>query len=1226
MKSKVLLCAYVVVLSLFVLCAPPLWAQTPSTGALTGTVTDTSGAVIPNATVTATNTGTGQARTVTSGGDGSYQIGLLPPGTYRVKFEAKGFKTVEVPSVTVTVTETNTLSRALEVGSTTEQVVVTANVEAIQTTNATVGSVIGGREVTDLPLTTRNYVNLLSLSAGTSATVANASQIGRGFENVASNGAGITQNNYQMDGASIVNFSGIGMLREAINSTRGPFAVPNPDAIQEFMVQTSQYDAGYGRNPGANVNVATKSGTDAFHGTAFEFFRNTVLNANDWFNKLSEVTSGQPNKRGVLDQNQFGGVFGGPVKKGKLFFFVSYQGTAMKNGVAAFGFSDVLLPNLGNPSGFNAANSRGSQVCSTSNTTIAACEGADGGATGPTANFVNALAAYYAVPANSINPVSLRILQLPSPTPAQSRSAYLFPGLVGTGARGLTAYSIPAIYKEHQGIGNWDYVINSRNTLSGRYLFSQDPTTSAFWNNFSIFPSATLPGFTGIDQFTNHEGVLRLTSILTSNLVNEARVSFQRNSTVQSGTNPADLNDNVVGTIAATPSFDASRLIGLSIAGVDTGTSPFGLTNNVVNQFQFADQISWNHGRQTIRAGAEADMYIWNWNFPSLGVGELTFQTFPQYLEGLIFTNGVLITTRGNLDNHYRAHDFSGFVQDDIKISSRLTVNLGLRWEYNGGISELNGMNTNLWPTLMQANPFPLVSAPCPAFPNPCPGSTLGGYVVPSNFKTSLFGAIPPGVVRSSQKYAMRVGPPLDNFAPRIGFAWQPLASNRLVVRAGFGSFYDRVPGEDYIHSAQESVPYAIAIGQTPPASFAEPMTNPFANTSEPTWVRRWYTAAGLSSNSSVTAMAENFQTPVVYQYNLNVQYEFLPSWVLELGYVGERGVHQFSLGAGSGSLYYSPINPAQLASAANPVNCGYDGNPADCITTDTAANVNLRVHYLGISPSTTAESTNADSKSNSAQATVRKQFAHGLTLQGAYTYSRAFYTQWVGVNSFYPVASVYGRSQDYNPNRFILSYGWDLPFGHAEGLKGKLVQGWTVSGVTTIQQGMPLTVSDGGSGSAFGKPANLGPAHYAPGMGPANVATSASAANPHRVNAYFNTSAFTSPPCITSTGAVDVTCTVAPGEPTGYGNSGLGVILGPGQSNWDIALAKTTVVGGLRENATLQFRAEFFNAFNHPQFSPPGVYPATNDLNDRTAVGFGVISTTSVNPRLIQFALKYAF
>ena len=345
----------------------PAWAQTSATGGIKGVVTDPSGAVVPNVKVTALSD-TGQTRVTKTGADGTYALDLLPPGNYRFSFEAAGFRKTEAPTITVTVTETSTLNQVLQVGSQTQEVTVTANVEATQTSTSTLGTVVGSQAVVDLPLSTRNYTNLISLSPGVNASVNNATALGKGSQDVAVNGSSKAQNNYQMDGVAINNFAGFNQTAET--GFYGSFAVPPPDAIQEFKIQTSTFDASFGRNPGANVNVVTRSGTNQFHGAAFYFLRQTIFNANDFFLKQSEFNAGQPNNRGVLNQNQFGGTFGGPVKKDKLFFFITYQETEQKNGISGYGFSTgIRLPGLGP---YNAPGSRG--TCPLAATTVAGCD------------------------------------------------------------------------------------------------------------------------------------------------------------------------------------------------------------------------------------------------------------------------------------------------------------------------------------------------------------------------------------------------------------------------------------------------------------------------------------------------------------------------------------------------------------------------------------------------------------------------------------------------------------------------------------------------------------------------------------------------------------------------------------------------------------------------------------------------------------------------------------
>ncbi|MGD0909604.1 MAG: carboxypeptidase regulatory-like domain-containing protein, partial [Candidatus Acidiferrales bacterium] len=483
------------------------------------------------------------------------------------------------------------------------------------------------------------------------------------------------------------------------------------------------------------------------------------------------------------------------------------------------------------------------------------------------------------------------------------------------------------------------------------------------------------------------------------------------------------------------------------------------------------------------------------------------------------------------------------------------------------------------------------------------------GFVVPSNFN---FGAYPEpvgGVFQSNKTIITQNNPLLTNFAPRVGFAFQPTASDRLVLRGGFGSFYDR-SGQQLITSPiVQAVPYGVVVGQSGSANYFSTFAQPYAPTL-PGWTPRWVNfATGLSSNLSQGLVQPNYLSPLIYEWNLNVQYEFLPRWVLELGYVGTHGYHEAITG---NSLQ---LNEAQLASAANPING---------ITTNSTSNVSLRVPYLGFSPSgLPMYNTETSSKFNSLQATVRKQFSHGFQMQAAYTFSRAFSTPFTYND---PNITKYGLNSAYRPQRLAITYSWDLPLGTHEGFLGKIANGWNLAGVTTVQDGTPLTVTDSRGGSIYGFGAGasqLSTAEYCPGMGASDAASSGSdeqrLGGSNGGQGWFNKAAFfgsgTNGGCATA----GATGTPTIGNGNGWGNSGLGIVLGPGQFNWDATLQKTTKVGGLREDASLVFRSEFFNMFNHPQFSNPG----TLDVSKST---FGQITSSSVNPRLIQFALKYEF
>jgi hypothetical protein len=1182
---------------------PSLLAQSAGTGALEGTVTDPTGAVVPNVAVTVSNTETNQARNTTTNADGTYRFTLLPPGTYRVRFSAVGFKTAEVASVTVNVTETPVLDRALDVGTQAESILVQAEAAVLETQNSTLGTVVGSQAVTALPLTNRNYTQILSMSAGANVSVNNAALLGRGSQDVSVNGGNTNQNNYQMDGVNIDNFAGNGLAADA--GIYAGIGVPNPDALQEFKIVTSTYDASYGRNPGANVNVVTKSGSNTIHGSAYEYFRNTKLNAIEFFRNRSGGT------KQVLNQNQFGGNFGAPIKRDRLFVFFSYQETRQVNGVGTTGYATPTLPPIPGGDRSNTAAFRtalGSAFCPDNHPGNSRFKTVNGGI-------------QVACDGSNINPVAINFLQLKLPN-----GNYYIPGSANGGFQ-LTPISQPAHFTEHQAVANVDYAINSKHTLSARFFTSQDPQTLSF-TNFT----GELPGTPANALYANTEAVLKLTSILGNSLVNEGRLSYQRNLAVFSDGVPFTATQ--LGMTPINPAINVMNPItiqGLFNIGGGIGDDVFDPTD----QFQISDTLSWSHGKHTIRAGFEAEHINWDIVFKGIERGNTTIASFPDFLIGRAGctpgdstctlatpgnTNGsalsniasCLFCVRSGPDgiiHGYRANNISAFLQDDFKVSPKLTLNLGVRWEYDGTLSDKYGNLTNVWQSQVQSVNSPAALQGTGPFSGALPttGGTLAGYVVPSNFQ----GTVPSGVLKSDRNLPVKSGPPLDNFGPRFGFAWQPMGGGRFVVRGGVGMFYDRIGGNLFVHSVEQGNPYAVTLDYAGQAAQPASLQNLFPSTPL-IFVPRWVDfATGKTSNLNLPFIAENIHTPLVRQYNLGFQWEFLRNWVLDAGFVGSSGINLAD--------YNHNYNTAALASPTNPVN----GQ-----TTNTVQNVNLRVPYLGFAASG-FQGTGFDgiSNYNSLQATVRRRLTHGLAFQASYTWSRDL-TDLVGYGANYNNASSlsqqYGQAYFSRPQRLVFNYSWDLPFGHPRGLVGKLVEGWNVSGVTVVQNGTPLTFTDARSGSIFGvsgpistaptlntvtfAPVNAGRAQLCPGATYGSLTTSGSWES-RLGGASGGTGAFSAigtgfcaPPAI--------------GNGFDYGNSGVGIVLGPGQFNWDASLVKTTKLG---ERQTLQFRTEFFNMFNHAQFNNPGTAVSTPTT-------FGVITGTSVNPRLIQFALKFSF
>lgn len=1251
-----------------------LKAQTAGTGALTGTVTDSSGAVVPNATVTATSVDTGQARTATTGTDGTYKIGLLTPGNYRVTFEAAGFKPVEVPSATVTVTETAVLDRVLEVGAQAQTITVASEVETIQTASSALGTVATARTVAELPLSTRNYTNLLAMSSGANASVQDASLLGKGTTLIAVNGAGTAQNTFLQDGVVINNWFSFNTGVEGVSV--GGFAIPNPDAIAEFKIQTSTYDSGYGRNPGANVNVVTKSGTNSFHGTGFEFFRNTALNANTWFRNYN----GLP--KPVLNSNQYGGAFGGPIKKNKLFFFVSYQETNQKNGLTGYGSAAATAPPI--PTG-----NRG--TCPTGWTTLAQCDAAGqgfvpalasaisplgpcnpnpGGATSPrNANDASSIGGIQVQcptgtvtdPLFNLNPVAISILQLKN-----ADGTYLVPssGLSGNAVNGgyaLQNYSIPALFKDHNGMGNFDYLINSKNTLAGRYQYERDPTYGPFPVQNALQQGNFVPGNPIQTIKWNHSAILTLTTVVSNNVVNEVHVAYQRYPIQNDILTP--FTNSQVGVTDLRPGTDflSGFSIGASSGGGITGGMSWGgqyqFGGTVTEQqYQIGDQISWTHGKHTLRTGFEFVHVGDTSNNYGSPVGNPSFARWADFLigrsacpagtfkaislggtcgagqtiNGQLFPNapgtsngtgsssitngdGGTLTTGTTIPYQWRINDGDAFIQDDYKINSRLTINLGVRWEYDGWPTEKNGYVTNIWPSLINTAQNPgsgcVINGAVFGAGAAGTGCSLAGFVAPANYN----GVLPQGIYQNSFNNVVQSHAPWDDFAPRVGFAWQPTSNSRWVMRGGAGYFYEMVPGNNTANNSTPLVGSPVISGLTTanlqnPWQFASTIPGPAGSYGfTPRWINL---ATGVNSNINQGPLQQNLTVPVTYEWNLNTQYEFARNWVLEIGYVGSHGIHQGAQSRSGQQGQFAAIN-FNVAPLAGPgcASCLITGQ-----TTSTPTNVALRVPYLGLSPGIT-EVANADNyKYNSLQTTVRKQLSNGLQLQASYTWSRGFIQAPFGINVYPYEIQQYEPNDNYRPQRLVLNYLWNLPLGHAKGILGGLTNGWSWSGVFTLQDGYPITLTDGRAGSVFcgGSGCNgtglTGTGNLCPGV--TNILSSGSMQD--RVTSgltggsgYFAPGAFCAPPPITGAG----------NSGTLFGNTAGGIALGPGQNNWDMSLAKLI---NIRESQSVQFRAEFFDAFNHPQFSLPSASVNGGSL--------GVITATSVSPRIIQLALKYSF
>jgi len=764
-------------------------AQTASTGALTGTVTDPTGAVVTGAKVTATNESTAESRSAVSDSEGNYRVPLLPPGHYRLEISNTGFKTTTLPDVPVVVTETSRLNVQLEIGAMTESVQVQATEELVQTDSSARGRVVDGTAIVNLPLVSRNYTQIIGLSPGVTAQVTNASELGRGSGGLGGTGVGFYahgdrsyDNSFQMNGLGVNDVFQQG-------TTSGGVPIPNPDTIQEFKVQTGQYDAAFGRNAGANVNVVTRGGGNQFHGTAFEFFRNSALNANNFFSNLN----GQ--KKPVLNQNQFGGTLGGPIVKQKLLFFGSYQGTRQINGVSSL--RTVLGPPLTNDRSRQGI----ANVFYGPGTTPADRRGVF-------QNQFGGVGPVIAPDGSNINAVALRLLQM-----TLSDGSFLIPTpqVVTAGAplasRGSSTFSVPSRFDEDQYMLNLDWLHSSKSTFNERFFLASSDQTVAF-------PAGNVPGFPSSSKNFFISASIAHTYVITAKLLNQVRFGFNRLRTTTTQQTPFTFSQ--IG-VTSSPQNDDLPIIGIA-GSYNLAVAPIG--QRVQDSYLINDDVSWNVGNHSFRFGGGLSRFIRDFT-RFRQPGQLIIQSFPDFLLGLsgpqngtgIFSNifGAVDLT-GLFDRKVRLWEASGYAQDDYRVSSFLTLNLGLRYDFLPAITENLGRFSNVDPRLLN--------------PTPPAAGTLAGIVVAGNFS----GTVPAGVSQTQNDTIMNsVGE--NAFGPRVGFALQVLPrSSRLVLRGGYGVYHSKITGQVQTQNTTSQPFGQLRISVGPPnaaATFANPFPAP---------------------------------------------------------------------------------------------------------------------------------------------------------------------------------------------------------------------------------------------------------------------------------------------------------------------------------------------------------------------------------------------------------------
>jgi hypothetical protein len=1106
-------------------------AQTPGTGALAGRVSDPSGAVVAKLPVSIASEGTNLSRVATTTSEGLFRAPLLPPGNYSVIVESPGFERKVLHSVRVVVSETSVVDVKLRMGSAKTEIQVSGSRELIQTESAALGRVTDGTTIVALPLANRNFTQILALSPGALADVPNAGALGRNTQNISVNGAKTTANNFQFNGVDANNLSQ--------NSLSGfdpevGIAIPAPDTIAEFKVQTGMYDAGYGRSAGANIDLVSSAGTNQFNGSLWEFFRNNALNANDFFLKRN----GQP--RPVLAQNQFGGAFGGPLRRNMTFFFVSYQGTLQRNGQAAGALQSTFLPPLTNDR--SAAG-------------LGRLFGGQSGALGGVS---------VAPDGSNIHPVALALLnfKLPDGGYAIPNPQTILPSGVGE-----STFSSPARYREDQFTVNLDHNFSEQNQLSGRFFSSLGATNEPF-NPFA----ATVPGF-GTDRTERNDMfVLSYTHVFNPNLVNVARFGYMRFNGFQTGVNPITAAE-----VGMETSLGLPEIPGIDVQGLFTiGASGEPIYYQNTNTFVWQDSVSLTRGRHSLRTGVEAKRHQVDVNVPYVTAGFLFLLSFPDFLLGESGTqNGsgqsnifLSSAASGLFPKNTRYTDFAGFIQDDIKVTPRLTVNAGLRYEFFGPPSEIHGRLSNFNPAVATSQVPPTGS--------------FSGFFLPSNFH----GPIPAGVTQTPHSGYWNAN--YKDLSPRFGFALRLLDRPAVVLRGGYGIYYQRLSGD----LAEQNVgqpPFALTQTLQGAGNTAATFAQPFNPALPPNSAYPLYVARTPVSAISIAAVGQNLTSPYTQEYDLNVQYEFAQDFLWQVGYVGAIARHL------TGCVQF---NQALIASSQNPVN----GQ-----TTTTNENVAQRVPFAGIAQGSYICDTRFSSNYNSLQTTLIKRLSHGLDFQGSYTLSKnldfssgtggpsSLDLIFLGNDQTEPVQS-YGLNNLDRRHRFVLSFVYAPPELEMGTKPMRLaLSRWQFSGGLVLQSGLPITVINSLAGSVYGN-LTFGNRGECTGANQASVGSIFG-----RLNGYFNPAAFAPLPAI--------------GDGTGFGNCGVGTLRGPDERNLDLGIQRTFPV---TERSNLEFRTEFFNLTNTPKFGLP--------VNDQSVPSFGVISSTISNPRIIQFALKYLF
>jgi hypothetical protein len=1147
----------------FVIFAAPALAQEAT---IVGTVTDPSGAAVPNAAITVTNVETGLVRNLTSSADGQFVVPDLHIGRYTVRAQGAGFKVVEQKDVVLNVNDRARVDFKLEVGSTTEQVTVEAAAIAVQADNGEVSDVITGQQLSQLSTNGRSMYSLISLTPGASSGQGDfqtPTPVG-GDANVSFNGMRQSHNLYLLDGGESDDRGGAG----------GSDVMPSMDAIAEFREMTSNYSAEFGLSSSATMTAVIKSGTKRIHASAWEFLRNDALDARNYFNPA-------PNKVAELRFHTYGFNAGGPVDfwktDHKTFFFYNMEWRSLIQGGltnqtvplpgtygGAFGSSftpeTLHTPCTNQVSAAIATQLTGAgQTLSTPDPKTGACSD-----TNLNKGVLQAFTSN-AIPSSLLDPNAQALL-----------GAGIFPAPT-SGAQFIGGNNSPTKVREE--IIRIDHNFGSKFSVFGHFVDEQISQTfgTAMWSGDNV-PTAS-------NTFGNpsYSGVIHTTYVISPTLLNEVAFNYNGNR----------INIVPQGHIAKPSGFTSPRLFSgpdslnripeVHLAGV-TGTDYTTASwpwHNKADDYQIRDDISWTKGAHQLKMGASWAIYKKIQDLFGQTQGGYTFNNtytgndFADFLLGYADSYNELAVQDHGLWNNV---SWAAYIQDNWRVNHRLTLNLGLRWDGVPHTYEANNRMGNFYPNLYD----PAQAATLNSNGTICSGPTDPGCTAVS----PGLGPSPNPILSGYQFYLNGIGVPgktagvpkglVDNhwatFGPRVGFAYDLTGSGKTILRGGFGTMYERIQGND-MYNAGPNIPFSSSVTfnsgvllSNPNTSVGPCKTGPQCTLTAPITVAD---ITGLNRTE--------YKLPVSYQYSFGIQHALGAKSVLSVSYVGNQNRHQND---------YREMNlpdPSLLPSLA--------------LKTNTTP-YNQLVPFKGFHSIKLSEDVQ-NSHYNGLQMELHSQIRRDLTLQAAYTYSKAYdpAANGNGVSDLQTVSNPYSYTYDNGPSGLdrtqiaFVNFVYDIPLlrNASNHLLRSTVGGWQVSGIVTLVSGEPLNINLGG---ASGNISNVLPnSNNRPDLA-GHVVT------PHTVNSWFTNSGFAVP---------------APGT---FGNLPRNYLRGPGRDNWNLALFKSFVFSEER-GSRLEFRAEFFNAFNHTEFN--------NVSTTYSSSNFGAV-TSAHDPREIQLGLKLYF